>query len=129
MSRTKISCIVYRESLVDKFCTVSLFFNRFTLTSGEQRTITVTIEVPTGTVAGLLSKVILSATGETNNYFLFTTFVVSVIDDVIRVRILSLFAYIIRVRRVVTRTAVSVGWSPCFFFLSRGWKNFKGSIL
>lgn len=51
----------------------------------EETTITLTITVPAGTLAGVISEVVLSSSA--SGYFIFTTFVVSVVDDVVRVRL------------------------------------------
>ena len=51
----------------------------------ERRTVSLAINIPSGTQTGVLSKVLLSGKAEAGDYFLFTTFVISVVDNVIRV--------------------------------------------
>nr|XP_039260380.1 IgGFc-binding protein-like [Styela clava] len=61
---------------------------KFSSTVGSEKTIQIQIRVSAGTKEGILSKVLLTATGVTSNYYIFTTFVVSVIDGVTRCPIL-----------------------------------------
>lgn len=94
---TKVTAVLHNRGVSDTF-TVLVSDNRdfisldgstdegleVDLESGKSRIIVMTIKVPSGTATGLLSKVLLSATAKTGEYFVFSTFVISVVDDVIR---------------------------------------------
>ena len=59
--------------------------DRSLLSNDLSKTYTIDINVPPGTAAGTVSKALVSVAASDGNYFLYTTFVITVIDGIVRV--------------------------------------------